>query len=359
MKLPTKTFLEVLNVVYSRLREKPPKYLPILIAFVTYRCNLKCSFCGLCELRENTDKNELSTDEWENIYISAKRLGTLITSISGGEPILRKDLETIIESASKREISVHLCTNGTLIDKERAKNLEKAGTKIISFSLDSNIEEIHDMIRGKGQFRKTLDGIENVRTYSPSIRISINAVLCRKNYRDIHKLVQFAKKLGAVQIKFAPIHTNLLHKFKDKSEWCEFYFTEGDLKELDEEIKKIYTECKKMGMLTTSLTFYKGVIRNFAGVNKFSCYAGFLDCIITPDGRVGACCDIESNLSVKTKPLEEIWNSNEFHRYRIKVAQCNKYCWDTTNTEFSLRLNPKTMLYELPTMMKEFLFYLR
>lgn len=358
MRLPIKTFLEVSNIIYSRIRERPPKYLPILIAFVTYRCNLKCSFCGLCELRENTDKSELTTNEWEEVYSSAKKLGTLITSISGGEPLLRKDLETIIEFATKRGISVHLCTNGTLIDKERAKNLEKAGTKTISFSLDSHIEEIHDSIRGKGQFRKTLDGIENIKTYSPTIRISINAVLCKKNFSGIHKLVQFAKEVGAIQIKFAPIHTNLLHKFKNKSDWNEFYFCENDLEKLNQEIKKIYSECKRVKMLTTSYTFYNGIVRNFTMGNKFSCYAGYLDCIITPDGRVGACCDIESNLSVKTKSLEEIWHSDEFHNYRKIVSKCDKYCWDTTNTEFSLRLNPRTMLRELPTMMREFLFYL-
>ncbi len=359
MRLAIKTFGEVLDTIHSRLRRVPPRYLPILIAFVTYRCNLRCSFCGLCELRENTDKSELTTEEWRMVYDSAERLGTLITSISGGEPLLRKDLESIIEYATKKNISVHLCTNGTLIDKNRAKILEEAGTKTISFSLDSDVEEIHDSIRGKGQFKKTLDGIENIRVYSPKIRISINAVLCKKNFKDIHKLVRFAKKLGAVQIKFAPIHTNLLHKYKEKDKWDEFCFSEEDLEELHKEVKKIYIECKKAKMLTTSSTFYEGIVKNFVHKNKFSCYAGFLDCIITPDGRVGVCCDIETNMSVKNKSLVDIWRSNEFHQYRVMACTCTKYCWDTTNTEFSLRLHPKTMLSEIPTMMREFLFYLR
>lgn len=359
MRSPIQTFLEVSNIIYSRVRGSPPRYLPILIAFVTYRCNLRCSFCGLCELRENTEKVELNTEEWRSVYNSAERLGTLITSISGGEPLIRNDLEAIIEYATSKNISVHLCTNGTLIDKDRAKSLREAGTKTISFSLDSDIEEIHDSIRGKGQFRKTLDGIENTRIYSPGIGISINVVLCKKNFKGIHRLVKFAKKLGATQIKFAPIHTNLLHKYKEKGKWSEFFFSEEDLEELGREVKRIYEECKKEKMLTTSYAFFEGIVKSFKNKSRFLCYAGFLDCIITPDGRVGACCDIESNLSVKNMSLEDIWRCDAFHEYRKTACRCNKYCWDTTNTEFSLRLNLKTMIYEIPAIMREFLFYLR
>ncbi|HOQ33084.1 MAG TPA: radical SAM protein [Candidatus Hydrogenedens sp.] len=356
---PLYTGIKILNVLYSRWRGIIPSYLPILIAFVTYRCNLRCIMCGLCELREHTNPDELTTEEWKSVIQSAKKLGTFIISISGGEPLLRKDLEEIICFAEGNKISTHLCTNGTLIDKDRAKTLRESGLKTISFSLDSAIEEVHDAIRGKGQYQKTITGIQNIRCIAPEIRISINTVITKTNFRNISSLVPLAKKLGAVQIKFAPIHSNLLHRFKNEKAWEELFFNEKELQELDNELTKAKNLCKIERILTTSDRFYSGISRSFLEQNIFTCFAGFLDCTVAPDGKVGACCDIETPLSVREQALDKIWKSAAFHPARQKVCQCKKYCWDTTNTEFSLRLNPKTMVSELPTMLKEVLFYLK
>ncbi len=356
---PLKTSFKIFNILWSRWKGIIPSYLPILIAFVTYRCNLRCVMCGLCELREHSNPDELSTEEWKTVLKSAKNLGTFIISISGGEPLLRKDLEEIIEFAEQNHISTHLCTNGTLIDKNRAKTLREAGLKTISFSLDSSDEDIHDSIRGKGQFQKTIEGIQNIRDIAPKIRISINTVITKMNYRGISSLVPLAKKLGAVQIKFAPIHSNLLHRYKNEMTWKDLFFTTEELQELEKELIKAKNLCKREGLLTTSDLFYKGITKSFVRQNVFTCFAGFLDCIITPDGKVGTCCDIETALSVRQQKLEEIWVSEEFQKARKEVCHCQKYCWDTTNTEFSLRLNPKTIVSELPTMLREFLFYLK
>lgn len=356
---PLYTGIKILNVLWSRWRGTVPSYLPILIAFVTYRCNLRCVMCGLCELREHTNPDELSTEEWKSVIQSAKKLGTFIISISGGEPLLRKDLEEIICFAEGNKISTHLCTNGTLIDIDRAKTLRESGLKTISFSLDSAIEDVHDAIRGKGQYQKTITGIQNIRCIAPEIRISINTVITKTNFRNISSLVPLAKELGAVQIKFAPIHSNLLHRYKNEKVWEELFFNETELQELDNELTKAKNLCKIERILTTSDRFYSGISRSFLQQNIFTCFAGFLDCTVAPDGKVGACCDMETPLSVREQPLDEIWRSAKFHTTRQKVCHCKKYCWDTTNTEFSLRLNPKTMVSELPTMLKEVLFYLK
>ncbi len=231
--------------------------------------------------------------------------------------------------------------------------------KTISFSLDSAIEEVHDTIRGKGQFKKTIEGIQNIRKVAPEIRVSINTVITKANFKNISGLIPLAKELGVSQVKFAPIHSNLLHRYKDEKAWEDLFFNKEEFQELEKELKVAKNLCKKEGILTTSDLFYSGITRSFIQQNIFTCYAGFLDCIVTPDGKVGACCDIESPLTLREQPLDEIWRSPQFHISRQKVCQCKKYCWDTTNTEFSLRLNPKTMVLELPTMLREFLFYLK
>lgn len=353
------TAIKLGNIMYSRYYGKIPRYLPILIAFVTYRCNLRCAMCGLCELREQSTLSELTTEEWFSVLDSASRLGTMIISISGGEPLLRKDLEEIIYHAELRNIATHLCTNGSMIDERRAISLRESRLRTISFSLDSADPQIHDTLRGPFQFESTLEGIHTIRAKAPRIKISINTVITRLNYKGLSRLVELAKALGAYQIKFAPLHTNLLHRYKHDSVWRQFFIPPEEVVELKRELQLAQVLCKKYRILTTSYTFYQGIPQSIIAPNPFTCYAGFLDCIITPDGRVGSCCDYESPLSVRNQTLEQIWYSPKFHSNRLLVCQCKKYCWDTTNTEFSLRLDPATFVRELPTMWREFLFYLR
>ncbi|HQN02269.1 MAG TPA: radical SAM protein, partial [Candidatus Hydrogenedentes bacterium] len=113
------------NVIISRYLQRPPRYLPVILLFVTERCNLHCRMCGVCDrpTAPSVD-DELTFSHYKALIETASaRLGTTLISIGGGEPLLRRDIFDIIQCAADVGMAVHICTNGLLINRERAVKL--------------------------------------------------------------------------------------------------------------------------------------------------------------------------------------------------------------------------------------------
>jgi MoaA/NifB/PqqE/SkfB family radical SAM enzyme len=202
------------NIWLSRHLRTRPTYLPVLLAFVTDRCNLKCRMCGVYEHDPADSSEELSTEEWKAVIDSAAILRTMIISFTGGEPLVRSDIFDLIDYTRRKGIAVHLCSNGTIIDEANASQLQEAGVQSVSVSVESATPEAHELLRGNGTFERALQGIRCLQEKAPDIRIGINYLITTLNYRNMSAMIPFAEGLGVHQIKFAPIHTNLLHRRK-------------------------------------------------------------------------------------------------------------------------------------------------
>lgn len=315
--------------------------------------------CGVCERTVSLDKQaELPKETYKAVVESAARhLGTTIASISGGEPLLRKDIFEIIRYAAEAGLSVHICTNGLLLNEERAKRLRDSGIAAVSISIDSPEPGLHEYLRGPGAFQPAVDAIRLLRRTAPQVQIGINYLVTRLNYMKMMDMVDFAEALGVHQIKFAPVHTNLLHRHKDKEEFKELYFLPEELNSLQQEINKLKKRCKSSRLSTTSQTFFDGIVPFYKVPRKFRCYAGYAVCAIGPSGQVSPCCDMDSPFSVKDRALEQIWRDPAFHQLRLKASQCQIPCWDTTNTELSLRLGPWSLIRNLAENWRDLRFY--
>ena len=346
------------SIVISRSLQRPPKYLPVLLLFVTERCNLRCRMCGLEERRRlNTTAGELTTQEYKELLGSAARLGTSFVSISGGEALLRNDIADIVRYADEMGMAPHLCTNGLLLTEERIITLRDAGVAAISISMDSYEAALHDLLRGENNFRKTEEALRLLRRTAPHIQVGINYLITRQNFRHLDQMVDYAEGLGVHQLKFSPIHTNLLHREKPQESFQELLFREEDLPELEEALNRLKVRCKSTRLITTSAAFHDGIVPFFRNREHFRCYAGYAVCAIGPQGQVAPCCDMDSRFSVKDRPLHEIWRDSNFHKLRLQVHQCSVPCWDTTNTELSLRLHPPSALRNIRAFWKDFRFY--
>jgi len=347
------------NVVLNRYLGRPPRYLPVLLLFVTERCNLRCRSCGVCDLAAlSAKKDVLSAAQWKHVLkTAAEKLGTTLVSISGGEPLLRTDIYEIISSAVDNGMSVHICTNGVLIDKERALLLRDSGVSTVSISLESPDQETHDYLRGVNTFPAVVDAIKMLRDYAPRVRIGINYLITRRNYRNMAEMVAFAESLGVHQLKFAPIHTNLLHRHKAKDEYDDLLFREEDLAELEREVNRARKACAGSTLATTSDAFFSGMVQLYRSPKKFRCYAGYAVCAINASGDVSPCCDKDSRFNVLKQPLDVIWRDREFHKLRKQVHRCKAECWDTTNTELSLRLRPFSLLSDFSRNWNDLLYY--
>ncbi len=348
----------IVNVWINRYLERPPKYLPILFIFITDRCNLQCSMCGVWKYGiQNRNANEMTTEEWKAVIHSAVKLRTKLIVITGGEPLLRLDLFDIIKYARERGIAVHLCSNGTILNPYNVDQLRRSGVNTVSISVDNLVPEIHESLRGEGTFEKAVQGIRLLREQAPSIRIGINYLITRKTFRNMVDMIPFAERLGVHQIKFAPIHTNLQHNRKPLEEFNNLIFRESDTEELEVEVKKLMQTIKNSKLQTTSRTFFTGIAALYKHPRKFRCFAGYVACAINPYGMVSPCFDIEGTVSVQDKPLEKIWKSSAFQKSRRLVQHCKSPCWDTSFTELSIRLTIRALFSEIIQTWDDLKFY--
>jgi MoaA/NifB/PqqE/SkfB family radical SAM enzyme len=349
------------DVIACRLMHRPPKYLPAIVLFITYRCNLRCKMCGVCELVAPVDNSpELSLEECKSVVRSGVKLGTTLLVISGGEALLRPEvLFETIRYARDNGIAVHLCTNGVFVNPETAGRLAKSGVNTVSVSIESPFREIHDALRGEGSFDSAVNAVKLLRELAPSIQVGVSSVITAKNFRGMSGMVAFAESLGAHQVKFAPIHTNLLHRRKQFENYGELIFRTEDLEELDREVRELAKVTANSRLQTSSPMFLSGITRLYRNPPSFPCYAGYALCVISPRGIVAPCSDLDGAQSIREKPLEEIWCSREFQALREKVRHCQSACWDTLNAEMSIRLRPRSIVADLGQTWKDLAFYFK
>jgi radical SAM protein with 4Fe4S-binding SPASM domain len=166
---------------------------PIVVWSTTRTCNLRCVHCYTDS--ENIQYGgELNTDEGLSLIddLASFRIPSLL--FSGGEPLMRRDILTLIEHAAIKNIRPVLSTNGTLIDRDTARDLKNAGIVYVGISLDG-MEEINDQFRGvKGAFRRAMRGFEQCITVGQ--RVGLRLTLTKKNYQDLHKIFDFIEHEG-------------------------------------------------------------------------------------------------------------------------------------------------------------------
>lgn len=351
---------QYLDIRYSRLRHRPPETLPILLLWVTDRCNLRCRMCGdqwRADLQQV--RPTLSLAEIARIIEGARRLRTLVISITGGEPLLHPQIVEILSLISQAGIGANLCTNGTLLTEELVARLGKTSLKSISISLDSPNPADHDRIRGReGAFVAATNGIRLLRKALPKLPININCTVTRRNFHDLKEMVKLAAELGCTKISFAPVHTNLQHKEKPKELFEGLLFTPEEVTELSRELAETADLARSQGLGTSSRPFLRGIPRLYLeSPPRQTCYAGYASCSISPWGDVAPCVDMASTLNVRDLPLPEIWRSAAFQELREHVDLCATPCWDTTNAEIAIRFSPAGLFGALGSVWRELRTY--
>ncbi|MEO0161609.1 MAG: radical SAM protein [candidate division WOR-3 bacterium] len=159
---------------------------------VTYRCNLNCEFCYV----GHKDYPELKTADLKKIIFKIYNEAKVPSvSFTGGEPLLRKDIVSLVEYANKIGLWTNLITNGTMLTKELVRSLKKAGLKSAQVSLEGPNGEIHDRITGvKNSFAKTIAGIKYL--LEERIAVHTNTTISRHNINHLEGILLLIKSLG-------------------------------------------------------------------------------------------------------------------------------------------------------------------
>ena len=159
---------------------------------VTKRCNLNCTYCGAQNEKEN---NELTAEELEKIVRAFALCGVTKVRLTGGEPLVRRDICDIAARISRIEgiKKLALTTNGVLL-KDYAVKLKESGVTAVNISLDTTDREQFREITGFDGLHRVFEGIDECEKAGLS-PIRLNAVLTKgKNENEAEKLIEIAKK---------------------------------------------------------------------------------------------------------------------------------------------------------------------
>ncbi len=165
---------------------------------LTYRCNFKCQICDFWKT-EHDPAAELSLADIRQIGRQLRRLGTLIISLAGGEPLIREDLCDIIKILNEENHFPILITNGWFVDAQVARDILQAGLQEISVSIDYRDPARHDAQRGRpGSWERAVRALELFHKHRPDRRnrVHLISVLLDDNLEDVEPLIQLARELG-------------------------------------------------------------------------------------------------------------------------------------------------------------------
>ena len=171
-----------------------------LLAEVTYKCPLHCVFCYNPVNYAHTP-DELSTDEWLRVLREARAAGSVQCGFSGGEPLLRDDLETLVAQAHQLGFYTNLLTSGVGLTEVRARALKDAGLDHIQLSFQDSTRELNDFL----SHTKTFDLKQRTAALikSHGWPMVLNCVIHRLNIDYIEQIIDMAVALGAEYLELA------------------------------------------------------------------------------------------------------------------------------------------------------------
>ena len=173
-----------------------------LIAELSYQCPLHCPYCSNpTDIGAERYHEELETEHWIRVFQQARGLGVLQLALTGGEPMLRRDLTELCEGARDAGLYSSLITAGTLFTRDRAQALRQAGLDHVQISIQSPDAEENDRIARNRSFHKKIAAARLARELG--FPLTINCVLHRHNLDRIEEVLDLTLDLDAQRLELA------------------------------------------------------------------------------------------------------------------------------------------------------------
>jgi MoaA/NifB/PqqE/SkfB family radical SAM enzyme len=280
--------------------------MPVLVHFeVTLRCNARCGFCDYWK----TDSAARAT-ELKSFADAARFFNPMLVTFTGGEPLLRRDLEDLVAAVSGaiRLKYVTLITHGGMLSPERGKSLWDAGINQFNISLDY-LDGRHDTARGiPGLTAKILATVSALRA-SGVDSIRFNTVIKDDNLDQLMPIVQRAAGLGC-GVNFS-VYTDAKNGNRDHLVAGNQYAA------LDDVIQQLLDfKRRRRGVITNSDYYLEQIPRYVRGEMTEPCKSGIRTIHVDPTGHVKRCPDF---------PTDFYWS--DFRRYEpISCNACYYAC---------------------------------
>ena len=286
---------------------KPPMW---LLAELTYRCPLHCLFCSN-PVDYARHQDELDTPTWKRILGEARALGAVQLGFSGGEPLLREDLEELVAHARGLGFYTNLITSGVGLTEGRAKALKAAGLDHIQLSFQDSTRELNDFISSTRTFelKSKVAAIIKAQGY-PMV---LNCVMHRFNLPHVGRIIEMAERMGADYLELA---NTQYYGWA----WLNRAALMPTVEELRDAEAVVMAHRERQGSRMKVLW----VSPDYADAKPKPCMAGWgsLFMVVAPDGKALPCHsarmlpDIDFP-DLRVTPVRDAWyDSGAFNRYR-------------------------------------------
>ena len=274
---------------------------PFCVSFeVTYCCNAHCKHCHLGGAVDNEVR--AGADRYAEI---CRKIKPVTAQVSGGEPLLRKDIEEIIEKlrVPNKGPYIILTTNATLLNKDKYLRLRRAGVDEFSISLDYPDERHDNFRRVPGLFQKIVDLLEGIQEIKDK-RVTLSCVVQKQNFRELIKLAEFARKWN-VHMNFSA-YTWLRTDNKD-----EYMLTKEEIPTFKKIINQLKLHKRKFKTVNTSNFVFDKMIEFFETQSIGNCKAGERFIVVNPDGTFSPCGLIIKKYNSKKEMQKDFLNYND------------------------------------------------
>ena len=171
-----------------------------LVAELTYRCPLRCPYCSNPTDWARHD-DALSTDDWLRVFREAEDLGVVQLNLTGGEPLVRDDLEALVEGARTLDLYTNLITSAIPLTRERLAGLAARGLNNVQISIQDVSAAASDRIAGLASFDRKLQAARWVKELG--LPLTMNTVLHRDNLDHVADIIALAETLAADRLELA------------------------------------------------------------------------------------------------------------------------------------------------------------
>jgi len=266
---------------------------------VTKRCNARCGFCDYW--------NQPAPAELEDYVPVVKKLMPLSVSITGGEPLLRRDLAAVIRALRRnfRFLFISLITNGSLLTVDRGVELWEAGLDQLSISLDY-FDERHDRARGLPELTAhILSVIPRLR--EAGVKMCFNMVIKKGNFKE---MPQFLSRAAAMGVNVS-LSTYNGWRIDNQSHMI----SREELPDLDDIIRQLKRLRSRLGNLNTGDYYLERIPTFFSQKRIPGCTAGLNWVQVTPEGMIKRCSDHPA-----------MCHFSQWNRKLFGMTDCSR-CW--------------------------------
>lgn len=259
---------------------------------LTGHCPCRCLHCSASA---RSEEGELTFEELKKTIDELQDMGTSIIGLTGGEPLLRDDLDEIVESIDDRSVSI-LFTGGFGLTGERARRLKQKGLFAVGISLDSYEEEAHNRIRRNNKsFATAVQAIRNAR--KAGLYTMAQVVIYRENLdkKWFFNYLRFVKRLGVQEVRvLEPIKSGALLEKDDA-----IFYTEADRKKLI----GIHYAANRRPWFPKVTTF-----AHTESPNRFGCGAGGQHSYLSENGDLYPCDFVHMSFgNVRKESIRHLW----------------------------------------------------